>query len=503
MRKLDLLVVLLFMAGMVWTGVHFARRNRDTEAYFLGNRSLPGWAVGLSMLGASISSITFLALPAAAYALDWRQLVPNLTMPFIAVLAAVFIIPFFRQGTAASAFEYLERRYGLPVRTYAAFCFLIMQLMRLSLVLYLVAIPMAALLGCPLFAVILAVGLITGFYTVVGGIQAVVWTDVIQTIILLAGGILCFALIANALPGGLPQILHDGMADGKFSLGPMSWGLGERSFLVMALLGIVNFGTEYSSNQGLVQRYIASRTIREARKATLLCAFMSIPTWGAFYFIGTSLYVFYRAFPDPEVAALEADAVLPHFILHNMPAGLSGVIVAACLAAAMSTLSSVINSVSTICTVDFLQRFGKPTEASALRWARRFSLAATLVMVAGAYGIHFIPKESVNDMSLVVGSLFGGGMFALYMTGFFTRRVGQRAILVGLVVGVLFNIYMMYNSFHWIPKALSLPIHSYWTTILVNLAIIVAAQLAALACRNRRPLEGLTFWSRAQKKDQG
>ena len=500
MRNLDFAVVVLFMVAMVGMGFHFAKKNRNTDAYFLGGRSMPGWAIGLSMLGASISSITFLALPAAAYVLDWRQLVPNLTMPFIAILAAIFIIPFFRQAKAASAFEYLERRYGTPIRVYAAFSFLMMQLMRLALVLYLVAIPMAELLGCHLFTVIILVGAITGFYTIVGGLRAVVWTDVIQTVILLIGGIVCFVVIACSLPGGFGQIISEGMADGKFSLGPMNWGLDDRSFLVMILLGIVNFGTEYSSNQGLVQRYVASRTTSEARKATLLCAFMSIPTWSAFYFVGTSLYVFYKVFPSTEVAALEADAVLPYFILHRIPAGVSGMIIAACLAAAMSTLSSVINSVSTICTMDFLQRFFRRSDESALRWARFFSLAATCVMIAGACGMHYIPKESVNDMSLVIGSLFGGGMFALYMSGFFTKRIGNKAIMIGLATGLCFNVYMMCNSFGWLPEALSLHIHSYWTTILVNAIIWFAAIASSIVCKNAKPLPELTFWTKTTDK---
>jgi len=504
MRALDLLVVLLFMAGMVLMGFYFARKNNDTESYFLGGRSMPGWAIGLSMLGASISSITFLALPAAAYVLDWRQLVPNLTMPVIAILAAIFIIPFFRQTHATSAFEYLEKRYGMPIRIYAAFSFLISLLLRLALVLYLVAIPMAELLGCHIFTVIIVVGVITSFYTIVGGIKAVVWTDVVQTIVLLGGGILCFLIIALALPGGFGEIIRVGMADNKFSLGPMTWGLSDRSFFVMILLGFVNFGTEYSSNQGLVQRYVASKTTREARRATLICAFMSIPTWCAFYFVGTSLYVYYKVFPDAAVAALQADAVLPHFILHRIPVGLSGVIIAACLAAAMSTLSSVINSFSTVCTVDFLQRFSKNrSDASSLKWAKFFSLAAGVVMIVGACAIHYVEKESISDMSLIIGSIFGGGMLALYMAGFFTRRIGKRAITIGLLTGILFNVYMMCNSFHWLPDCLVLPIHSYWTTILVNLIIFLAALLVSLFECNHLPLTGLTFWTKQKQADEG
>ncbi|MGE4564785.1 MAG: sodium:solute symporter, partial [Victivallaceae bacterium] len=303
-RVSDMIAIGLFLGAMAWMGVYFSRKNKSTEDYFLGNRSFPGWAVGLSMLGTSISSVTFLAIPAAAYILDYRQAVTNLALPVAAILAIYIFIPFFRRGNAISAFEYLEERYGMLARSYAALCFVVLQAIRLALILYLVSIPVAAMLDVHIGYVIVIGGVIVGFYTVLGGIEAVIWTDVVQTIILLLGGVLCLGIIIYDLPGGISQVIEIGTKFDKFSPGPISFALDERTFLVVLLLGVVNFTTEYSSNQNVVQRYIAAKSTREARKATLICMFMSVPTWMSFFFLGTCLFAFYHVFPDPQVARL-------------------------------------------------------------------------------------------------------------------------------------------------------------------------------------------------------
>ena len=314
-RLWDLVAIILFLAGMAGMGLWFARRNTSTEAYFLGNRSFPGWAVGISMLGTSISSVTFLAIPAAAYVLDYRQAVTNLALPFVAVIALIFFIPLFRQGALTSAYEYLEKRFGVLVRSYAALSFLVLQVVRLAMILYLVSIPIEGMLGIPILWIIIVGGAVVSVYTVFGGIEAVIWTDVVQTFILLGGGLLCLGLMVWELPGGFGQVIEIGTEFNKFSLGPLEGGFGERTFFVVLLLGLVNFTNEYAGNQNVVQRYIASKSLREARKATLICMFMSVPTWMSFFFLGSCMFAFYHVFPEPAVAAMAADEVLPHFIL--------------------------------------------------------------------------------------------------------------------------------------------------------------------------------------------
>lgn len=495
---INLSVVALFLLGMAGMGVYFLKRNNSSEEYFLGGRKIPGWALGLSMVGTSISSITFLALPAAAFVLDYRQLTPNLFMPVAALIACWIFIPFFRRGLKTTAYEYLESRYGTGIRIYAALYSLLGQLLRLAIILYLVVLPLSEMLDISESTAILAFGVITCFYTVFGGIEAVVWTDVVQTVILLGGGLLCVAAVAFQLPGGLPQILEIGMEYDKFSLGPLDFSFSERTFWVMSLIGFIGFISEFSSNQNVVQRYIAAPTLREARKATLICIVMSLPTWIFFFFIGSCLFAYYKVFPSAEVAAMKPDDVLPHFILTEIWPGVGGVIIAACLAAAMSSLSSSINAVSTIWTIDFLRLMRrKSNDRFELVNAKLASGAAGIIMIAGAWGISLIPRESVYDLSAILGALLCSAGLTPFMLGFFTTRIGNRAILSGMYAALVFSVYNILNYFKLLPEPLQWNIHIYMAGPVCN-GVMLAVALAYSLFRPEsvtEQLRGLTVWT--------
>lgn len=494
----NIAVVVLFLLAMAGMGVYFLKRNNSSEEYFLGGRKIPGWALGLSMVGTSISSITFLALPAAAFVLDYRQLTPNLFMPVAALIACWIFIPFFRRGLKTTAYEYLESRYGTGIRIYAALYSLLGQLLRLAIILYLVVLPLSEMLDISESTAILAFGVITCFYTVFGGIEAVVWTDVVQTVILLGGGLLCVAAVAFQLPGGLPQILEIGMEYDKFSLGPLDFSFSERTFWVMSLIGFIGFISEFSSNQNVVQRYIAAPTLREARKAMLICIVMSLPTWIFFFFIGSCLFAYYKVFPSAEVAAMKPDDVLPHFILTEIWPGVGGVIIAACLAAAMSSLSSSINAVSTIWTIDFLRLMRrKGNDRFELVNAKLASGAAGIIMIAGAWGISLIPRESVYDLSAILGALLCSAGLTPFMLGFFTTRIGNRAILSGMYAALVFSVYNILNYFKLLPEPLQWNIHIYMAGPVCN-GVMLAVALAYSLFRPEpvtEQLRGLTVWT--------
>lgn len=494
----NIAVVVLFLFAMAGMGVYFLKRSNSSEEYFLGGRKIPGWALGLSMVGTSISSITFLALPAAAFVLDYRQLTPNLFMPVAALIACWIFIPFFRRGLKTTAYEYLESRYGTGIRIYAALYSLLGQLLRLAIILYLVVLPLSEMLDISESTAILAFGVITCFYTVFGGIEAVVWTDVVQTVILLGGGLLCVAAVAFQLPGGLPQILEIGMEYDKFSLGPLDFSFSERTFWVMSLIGFIGFISEFSSNQNVVQRYIAAPTLREARKATLICIVMSLPTWIFFFFIGSCLFAYYKVFPSAEVAAMKPDDVLPHFILTEIWPGVGGVIIAACLAAAMSSLSSSINAVSTIWTIDFLRLMRrKGNDRFELVNAKLASGAAGIIMIAGAWGISLIPRESVYDLSAILGALLCSAGLTPFMLGFFTTRIGNRAILSGMYAALVFSVYNILNYFKLLPEPLQWNIHIYMAGPVCN-GVMLAVALAYSLFRPEpvtEQLRGLTVWT--------
>ena len=304
---------------MIAVGIYFSRRNKSTEEYFVGNRAFPGWVIGLSMLGTIVSSATFLALPAAAFVLDWRQLSVNLVLPFIAVIAILIFIPLFRYGKRTSAFEYLGDRYGKAPRIYGTCSFIALQLIRMAQILFLVALPIQFLTGLSIELVIVGAGVFIAFYTIAGGIEAVIWTDVIQAIILIFGGLLCFVIIAFDLPGGAGQIIDLGMEHNKFSLGSFDWSLSKRTFWTVIILGVVNWLMIYGGDQNMVQRYVAARSTHEARKATALYSAIALPMWILFFFIGTSLFAYYNVFPDANVPSIGSRPGVALFYSHEGP----------------------------------------------------------------------------------------------------------------------------------------------------------------------------------------
>lgn len=497
-RTLDLVAIMVYLVLMASMGIWFARRDQSTEQYFLGGRAFSGWVIGLSMLGTSISSVTFLAFPAAAYALDWRQLVSNLFLPLVAMLAIVVFIPFFRRGNTTSAFEYLGDRFGAVPRLYGTLSFILLQLIRLGKVLFLVSIPISLLTGWDVRLVIVCVGIFITFYTVAGGIEAVIWTDVIQSVVLWFGGALCFTIIVQQLPGGFGQVIEVGASKGKFNVGSFDFNFTERTFWTVALLGIVSWLTMYSSDQNVVQRYLAARSLREARKATAIYSGLAVVTWSFFFLLGTCVFVFYQVYPDPRLARLNADEIFPWFILTQVPAGLAGLVISGVLAAAMSSLDSSINAIATITTVDLLKPWIAPRQSDGfyLRTARLVAVLASVLMVAGALLFSSIEKESMNDLSWIVASVFGGCLLGLFMLGFFTTRVDGVAATIGLVGAILLNVYLGAGAAGWLPDRFTMPVHSYWIGIFVNAAFLLFAGAVSLwRVDKSRDLRGLTVWT--------
>ncbi len=496
-RPLDVLVILIYLLGMAGVGYWFSRRNKSTEDYFLGGRAFPGWAIGLSMMGTSISSVTFLALPGTAFKGNWSELTMNLMLPFIAVLAILYFVPLFRQAGVTSAFEYLERRFGPVARLYGTISFILLQLIRLGLVLSLVSLPVSLLTGVSMNWVILAVGIFIAFYTVAGGFEAVIWTDVVQAIVLIFGGLLCFLFITFNLPDGFGQVLSVGGEANKFSLGSADFNLNERTIWTVALLGIFNWLAYLSSDQNVVQRYVASKSDKEARKATTLYAAIAVPTWAFFFLIGTCVYVWYQQNPDPALDEMQADQVFPYFILTTIPAGLAGLTIAGVLAAAMSSLDSSINAIATVTTVDILKPWlakGRDDQYY-LKTARWIAIAAAGFMIIGAMIIHSVDKQSMNDLNLIMTSVFGGCLVGLFLVGFFCKGVDSLSALVALGVSITLNIYLGFAAAGWLPAAITPPLHNYWVAIVVNLVFVAVALGLSRFRPQDKDLDGLTIWT--------
>lgn len=493
----DILALLGYLGIIMGIGLYFSKKNTSTEEYFVGGRSFSGWVIGLSLVGTSISSITFLAYPGDAYKTAWLRYLPNLMLPIAVFIAAYVFLPFFRRGNTITAYEYLEHRFGPSVRVYGALTFIIGQLVRISLILYLLSLLIHELTGLSTELSIIIGGVFVAIYTIIGGIDAVIWTDVLQTIILMLGGIICLIVIVSQLPGGLEQIITMASEHGKLAfaelktdtLVPVDWSfsLQDKTGTMLLLLGLTAWLTEYSANQNTVQRFCASKSSHEARKAMFICAFTSLPIWSFYMFLGTALYVFFQVFPTETAAQIltgeqKAEQILPYFINHYLPAGIAGIVIAAALAAAMSSLDSSINAISTVTIVDIYKRFTvlDRTDKHYLLVARLIAVLASVFMILGAISLMKAETKTLQDTATILVSIVSGGVLGIYLLGFFTRVGDARAIWVGLVLTALFTSWTILAKKDLLPEGWDLPFDLYYTAILGNLLMFLVGFFAAV-----------------------
>ncbi len=490
MSSADVFVLGLYLLGILALGVFFSRKTENTDDYFVGGRNYKGWVIGLSLVGTSISSVTFLAYPADAYKTAWLRYLPNLMLPVAIFFAAKYFLPFFRRENTVTAYEFLERRYGPSVRIYGAISFIVAQLVRVSTILYLISLLLFEISGLdPVWCIVLA-GIFVSFYTVVGGIEAVIWTDVLQTLVLLFGGIACLWVIVSMLPGGLGQIVETAGAHGKLGfsewregqLEPISWDLSllGKTGTMMLILGLVNWLTEYSSNQNTVQRYCAASSADEARRGMWVCALSSLPIWAFYMFLGTALYVFYLQYPAQEALEMldgtrKAEQILPFFVLSQLPDGLVGLVLAAALAAAMSSLDSSINSISAVSVVDIYRRHLNPAASDRhyLLVARAVAVAVSSLMILGAVAFYYADTKTLQDAVTILVALLGGGLLSLYLFGFFCRSGSAKHAWFGIAGTMLFTLWVILASNNWFFSADSLPFDLYYTAIIGNLIMLV------------------------------
>lgn len=522
LTTLDVLVLVAYGVMITVMGIYFAKRNTDTEAYFVGGRSMSGWVIGLSLVGTSISSITFLSFPADNFKTGWLRFIGALALPLGVVIAAYVFLPFFRRTPTTTAYQYLERRFGPSVRAYGAGAFVFGQIVRVSMILYLMGVLMHEMLGVPTVWCILIGGVIVAVYTIVGGIEAVIWTDVVQTVVLALGGVVCLLVIINQLPGGLGEILEIAQRDQKMSVAewrdgvphPIGFGvtLQAKTVTMLFLAGLVVWLTEYSCNQNVVQRYCTSRSMSEARKAMLVCVCASLPIWAFYRFLGTSLYAYFQRFPTPETTAMlegtvKAEHVLPFFILHNLPSGITGLVIAAALAAAMSSLDSSINAISTVTVTDFYRRhFAKhKSEKHYLVVAWIAAAVAAVFMIGGAVVLTLVETKTLEDTASILVSLLAAGLFGMYALGFFTKRGDERAVWIGIAFTLVFTAWTVAaaRAPHLLPDRLAVPFDLYYTGMIGNLVMFVVGYLIGclLPRREDRSLEELTVWTITQRQD--
>lgn len=476
----DLVVLVVYVAGVVVLGCCFVRRSRTTEQFIAAGRSLPGWAVGLSILGTYVSSISFLALPGKAYGGNWNAFVFSLSLPLAALIAVRWFVPFYRRAGEVSAYHHLEQRFGAWARTYAVICYLLTQLARIGTIMYLVALALAPLTGWDVRLIIVVTGVLVTLYTLLGGIEAVIWTDVVQTLVLMGGALACGVILLAGMPEGPGQVFEIAAKHGKLSLGSFGPSLAEPTFWVVLVYGLFINLQNFGIDQSYVQRYATARSDRAAARSVWLGALLYVPLSALFFFIGTALFAFYTARPEllPAGGALKADAVYPHFIVAELPTGVTGLLIAAVFAAAMSSVDSSLNSSATLILCDVYKRYVRPLASE--RESMRVLRAATLIWGAAgtAMALAMIHVRSALDAWWQLAGIFSGGMLGLFLLGQVARRAKRPAAVLAVLLGVLVIVWMTLSPKWTGPwERFRSPFHGFLITVFGTLTILLVGLL--------------------------
>jgi len=424
LKSIDWIVIVLYL-----------REKKTSNAdYFLAGRNVPWWAAGISLYATGTSAISFIAIPAKSFATNWHLLAQNVVALFATAVVAVLIIPLIRRLNVMSVYHYLEMRFHPSIRTVSSGINIILQLGgRMSIVLFLPSLALAAVTGISVVYSILLMGLVTIVYTLLGGMKAVIWTDVLQVIVMLGGAFFAIGYVIWHVDGGPSGFLAAAQADQKMDVfnwafdirQPTIWG-----FLLFAVIDIIT----YPKDQVMMQRVLATKNPKEAGWSVWTLAAIVVPGSLTFFGIGTALYVFYKQNPEKMNPLLNVDATFPHFIAAELPVGITGLIIAGIFAASMSTLSSCMNSVATLISVDFYEKFAKnPTQEKSVRLAEWMTVAAGVIGVGTALILSQINIQSALDKSWELLGLLGGGFAGCYGLGMFTRRANWQGAIVGVI----------------------------------------------------------------------
>ena len=440
-------ILVAYVLGTLLLGYVLSKKVATAENYYLGQRDIPWWAIGISVVATYFGALTFLGGPAWSYEDGFSVIFIHINYPIAVFIVISVFLPFFYKSGVASIFDYLERRFGVASRTVMSAVFLVGNFAYSGIMLFTTALVLEFITGIDVVTAIMIVAVVAVTYTMLGGISAVIWTDVIQSAILFVGAAVTVVLLVTALPDGflgtLQNLKEIGRTDPfETTLDPSVVGTIWTGVVAMSIYHVVVYGV----NQMMVQRTLTAKTIGDAKKSYMLMGYLAFIGYVVFFGIGILFYSYYggRDFDNENLIVLDFVATM------GFP-GLMGVVTAAIVAAAMSSLDSSLNSMATVTTIDFYEKFFKKdgTEKHYLAASRWFTLAWAVAMVIPA--IMFTKSEgSVIEILSKVGSFFVGAKLAMFGLGFFSKHTSERGLLVGVAAGFLSLWYVEYNmSIAW------------------------------------------------------
>lgn len=488
LKWLDWLVIVVYLAAMVGIGLYFYLREKraSTADFFVGGRSIPFWAAGVSLYATNTSSISFIAIPAKAFETNWQYLTNNLIAVVGLMFVAIWIVPLLRRLDLMSVFSYLEKRFHPAIRMLASALCIAMQIgSRMSVILFLPALAIATITGLDVVWSILIMGVFTIIYTTLGGMKAVIWTDFVQVFVMFGGAIFAIGFIIYHLNGGVPEFLQVAMAENKTQLFDFSFDLTKATVWGFIFLVVFDVVLTFPKDQVLMQRVLSTKSDKEAGRSIWTFAAIMIPGGFFFYAIGTALYVYYQSHPERMNPLLPIDATFPLFIAAELPMGVTGLIIAGIFAAAMSTLSSIINSVSTLASVDFYEKLAKnPTPKKSVLFAEIMGVLVGLVGIGIALVLSRYDIHSLFDVSIELAGLLGGGFAGAYTLGMFTRRANAQGVAIGIAGAIVLTLLI------WSMDL----VHPYfYLGISILLCIVIGYAASWLFPPPAQSLQGLTI----------
>jgi SSS family solute:Na+ symporter len=444
LNKLDLIIIALYLAGITLFGLRFRKRQRSLRDYFLADRNIPWWAIALSIVAAETSTLTIISIPGLAYDTNFTFLQVVLGYLVGRVIISLVLLPHYFRGDLYTAYELIDRRFGRKLRSLTAGLFLVTRAAAEGVRVYAVSIVVAIALGTGEILSIAIIITLTLIYTYEGGLAAVIWTDVVQTVIYIGGTLVGLFTILHLVPGGWAAIHSAAESAGKLRVLDFTSDFWKPYTFWAGLIGGTFFTiASHGTDQLIVQRLLAARSQRQSVTALLSSGIAIFFQFALFLMVGVMLFAFYRA---PSATFGKADRIYPTFIVSQMPHGISGLLIAAILAAAMSNLSAALNSLSSSSMIDFyLRRKPQADERKRLQLSRLVTLFWAFVLFALAVlSLHKVGR--VVEVGLQIASVAYGALLGAFLLGVLTRRANQSGTMVGMLCGFATEVYIWLDT---------------------------------------------------------
>jgi len=438
----DTAILIIYGLVMIGMGVYFLRKTKTSEEFMVAGRGIPAWAAGIAVMSAYTSSISYIAVPGKAFDENWHPLIFALTALPVAWFVTKYVIPHYRKHKIISVYKYLEDKIGDWGRVYASMSFVLFMIGRTAVILYLSSLLLTSFVDLDIRTLILAIGVMTIAYTLMGGMEAVIWTDVMQSIIMI-GGLLFSAYILTTEVFAEPDFLiQKAFDENKFSLGDTSFSLSSRTIWVMIIYGVTENIRNLMADQNYTQKYSSVATEKKAKKSVWIAMLIYLPLTAIFLYIGTAMFAFYSGSGhvlDPSI--LKGDEVFPFFIATELPTGLKGLIIAAILAASMSTVDSALNSSATVLYLDYYKKYFKPnaSEKSSIGFLRLITIVWGFLGIA--FALLLIDAESALDIWWQISGIFGGGILGLFLLALFNAKITRTQGIIPVVFSILIIIW--------------------------------------------------------------